>query len=207
MANEKQKYIPVSERTPEEREKKRAYQLAYYHKTMKLMSEEERDRKNARQREYWAEHYSRNADRAAKKAAYDKIYCSENQEKITNKHRRWQRENAPRLNGKKVVRRSKLNERYMLNSARERAKKSGVPFDITVDDIFIPDICPVLGIPLRVASGKAAAYSPSLDKIIPALGYVRGNICVISHRANKLKRDGTLAEIEAIAKYMREHLA
>lgn len=92
----------------------------------------------------------------------------------------------------------------MLQKARARAKKANVPFNLTVEDIVIPESCPVLGIPILVASnGKHHSdNSPSLDKIIPELGYVRGNVEVISWRANTLKRDATLAELTAITKWL-----
>lgn len=51
---------------------------------------------------------------------------------------------------------------------------------------MIPETCPVLGIPLTIG-GKRSPSSPSLDRIDPALGYVPGNIRVISDRANRLK--------------------
>ena len=56
----------------------------------------------------------------------------------------------------------------------------------------IPDVCPVLGIPLDQdpkGKGERSDNSPSLDKFIPSLGYVKGNIHIISWRANHLKND------------------
>lgn len=96
--------------------------------------------------------------------------------------------------------------RSMFLNAKGRAKKQGIPFAISKDDIKIPDVCPVLGIPLLwgVGQGRMSDSSPSLDKIIPELGYVPGNICVISWRANRLKNDATLAELEAVCSYLRK---
>lgn len=92
-------------------------------------------------------------------------------------------------------------KKRMLLSAKQRAKRDGIPFDLTEDDLDIPDVCPVLGIPF----GTNQWYdSPSLDKTIPELGYVKGNVAVISARANILKRDGTLKEFEALVSYLRE---
>jgi hypothetical protein len=84
-------------------------------------------------------------------------------------------------------------ERSMVSWARRRAKEEGVPFDLTADDIVIPTHCPVFGIPLYRGAGIGGHCfnSPSLDKIIPERGYVRGNIAVISHRANMLKSNET----------------
>jgi len=88
-------------------------------------------------------------------------------------------------------------------AAKYRAKRLGVLFDLDLRDVVIPDKCPVLGIPLTSStSGKAVASSPSLDRMIPEKGYVRGNVFVISYRANVLKNDATLDEIKAIVTYL-----
>lgn len=102
------------------------------------------------------------------------------------------------------------NPRYRLwISARFRAKKFDIPFDIEWTDIpNIPDTCPVLGIHLGGAKRRGfCPTSPSLDKIRPSKGYVKGNIRVISHRANQIKSDGTLDELILIgedAKMLKE---
>jgi hypothetical protein len=41
-------------------------------------------------------------------------------------------------------------EYRLFHHARERALAKGLPFAITLDDVVIPDVCPVLGIPLVV---------------------------------------------------------
>jgi hypothetical protein len=88
----------------------------------------------------------------------------------------------------------------MRNDAKKRAKKKGLPFDIELDDIIIPDICPLLGIRLAKAEGGAPApHSPSLDRIIPELGYVRGNIQVLSYLANSMKQNATTEQLITFA--------
>ena len=86
----------------------------------------------------------------------------------------------------------------MLSSAHTRARKRGIPFTITADDISIPSHCPVLGLPLEQGAGDRA---PSLDRIKPSLGYVPGNVIVISSRANRIKNDATPLELYAIAEF------
>jgi hypothetical protein len=86
----------------------------------------------------------------------------------------------------------------MLRGAMSRAAKNGVPFDINEGDIVLPKRCPLLDIPLKPNSGSFRANSPTLDRIIPRLGYVRGNIWVISHRANTIKNNATLEEFSTI---------
>jgi hypothetical protein len=90
---------------------------------------------------------------------------------------------------------------------RRKCKKLDLPFDLTLTDIVIPKYCPVLGIELRKElTGKPTDYSPSVDRIIPELGYVRGNIAIISYRANRIKNDATLDELERVTEYVRSHV-
>ncbi len=88
----------------------------------------------------------------------------------------------------------------MIRNAKNRSLKTGCPFDITAKDFEIPEVCPVLNIPMVRGVGKNSVddNSPSLDKIVPSLGYVKGNIRVISYRANVLKSDATPEEINML---------
>ena len=89
----------------------------------------------------------------------------------------------------------------MLGQARSRSRRFGRQFDLTDDDIRIPMHCPILGLKLGPVGGGQNGRndnSPSLDRIDSSLGYVRGNVWVISNRANMLKRDATLAELRAL---------
>jgi hypothetical protein len=90
----------------------------------------------------------------------------------------------------------------ILGTIRRRAAQTGTPFDITVDDIVTPNFCPVLGIPLKVSKGRPGPNSPSVDKMIPELGYVRGNVAVISFKANCMKQNGTPEELRAVADWL-----
>jgi len=116
------------------------------------------------------------------------------------------------LNNKEKVlisRRIRYQDNYrqvLWSSAKERAIKKGVPFDIEVDDIEIPETCPVLGIPLQHGKGRPIAGSPTLDRIIPEIGYVRGNIMVISHKANTIKSDATPEELRKVAAFYEKLL-
>lgn len=85
-------------------------------------------------------------------------------------------------------------QKRLLASARARAAKYGRAFDIELCDIVIPDTCPVLKIPMN---------SPSLDRIDSAKGYVKGNVRVISARANLLKSNATVGEIELVLADLR----
>jgi len=92
-------------------------------------------------------------------------------------------------------------ERYKLawlGSVRARAKRYGILFAITPSDIEIPKFCPALGIRLRHGKGSKRDHWPSIDRVIPKLGYVRGNVWVISYRANKIKNESAPEELLAI---------
>lgn len=87
---------------------------------------------------------------------------------------------------------------------RNRARSKGLDFDLTADDIVVPEYCPILGIKLIVVGGHFTAASPSVDRVDSSRGYVRGNVRVISYRANRLKSNMTLKEVEAMLRYMRQ---
>lgn len=93
-------------------------------------------------------------------------------------------------------------EKYLLAGATTRSRKYGYPCTITITDIVIPEYCPILNIKLEINTGRYNYNSPSLDKIIPSLGYVPGNIMVISMRANMIKNNATVTEIEKVYNYL-----
>lgn len=99
-------------------------------------------------------------------------------------------------------------ESYILSRTKGAAKRQGIPFDLEKQDIIIPEVCPVLGIPLfRNIGGKGMIpNSPSIDRIIPELGYTKGNIQIISQRANVMKNDATLEELERFANWVLNEL-
>jgi len=86
-------------------------------------------------------------------------------------------------------------------ATKARAKKYNIPFNLEKIDIIIPTHCPVLGIPLVLFSNEG--NTPSVDRFIPELGYIKGNIHIISDRANTLKNNGKLEEIEKIYFWMK----
>jgi hypothetical protein len=94
----------------------------------------------------------------------------------------------------------------VLAGAKRRARKMNLPFDLKIDDIKIPDVCPALGIPIYPGDGTTHDGSPSLDRIIPELGYIKGNVVVISHKANRIKSNGSLSDLEAVVAYVKQHL-
>ena len=91
---------------------------------------------------------------------------------------------------------------HILYGIRHACKSRGLPFDLVVADIIVPEVCPVFGTPF-VYGVPLHPRAPNVDRIRPALGYVKGNIRVISRRANLIKNDAISAqEVFAVALYM-----
>lgn len=97
-------------------------------------------------------------------------------------------------------------EHTMWLSARVRAKKKNIPFNLELSDVVIPSFCPLLEIPIRKSKSALSSNSPTLDRIIPAVGYVKGNVRVISHKANTSKSNLTIKEMELLLKNWRKLL-
>jgi actin-related protein len=103
--------------------------------------------------------------------------------------------------------RIKHKEVFLLREAKRRAVKNGLPFDLDISDIVIPCVCPVLGIPIkRDGNPQNKNNSPSLDRLDNAKGYVKGNVRVISWRANHIKNDSTLEELRKVLEYVEREL-
>lgn len=85
-------------------------------------------------------------------------------------------------------------EQKMWERAKGRAKRKNREFSITIEDIVIPEVCPVLNIPM---------LHPSLDRFDSSKGYSKDNIRVISYRANVLKNNASVEELEAVLRYLK----
>lgn len=105
----------------------------------------------------------------------------------------------------RVKRGKRSPEGLLFHSAKQRAKKRNLPFNLELADITIPAVCPVLGIPLKHGNKGFCDNSPTIDRFIPDIGYIKGNIAVISFRANRIKNDSTLEEIELLASFLKSH--
>ena len=105
--------------------------------------------------------------------------------------------------GKKSNKKSRLEhpEKWILHSAKTRAKEKGWEFNLDESDIIIPKICPILEIDLLPGGvGKQTFNSPSIDRIDSTKGYIKGNIRIISLRANMMKNDASLQELQKFNK-------
>lgn len=94
-------------------------------------------------------------------------------------------------------------ERKILNRARSRARREGIQFNLTIEDIVIPSTCPVLKVPLAYNDKD---YTASIDRVVPEKGYTKGNVAIISAKANRIKDNATYTEIIQLARYMKANL-
>lgn len=89
----------------------------------------------------------------------------------------------------------------MLTKSRKRAKDVGLEFDISCLDLNLPEYCPYLGVKLTYELGKGQLpTNASLDRIDSNKGYVKGNVQIISRKANTMKSNATEQELIVFAK-------
>lgn len=116
--------------------------------------------------------------------------------------RLWQQNNPDKVRAASLSWRKRNVLRVLFYDAQKRAKRLGLAWNLELFDISIPAVCPVLGIPLSYGVGKRTHNSASLDRLNPAKGYTYDNVCVISWRANDLKKNGTLDEFKKLVAYL-----
>lgn len=160
---------------------------------------------NLRRQKYYHDHREYEVERSIKrtktvaqtpehKAARKRIW-EKHRDKYTKQKRKHYKEHATSINEKRRALHQENPWVRMYQEAKSRAKKKNIPFDLSFDELLsiVPaDMrCPILGIEMKPANGKPTDFSPTLDKVIPAKGYVKTNIAIISRRANTLKSNET----------------
>lgn len=96
--------------------------------------------------------------------------------------------------------------KVMLMQARSRAKQKGLDFNIDYSDIIVPEFCPLLGIKLEIGNGKVHNASPTIDRLNNNKGYVKGNVLVVSYKANSAKSNLTIEELELLINNLKRVL-
>lgn len=151
-------------------------------------------------------------ERRAHKNSYMRGWKRRNKESVNATNKKWKDSNRALVRARERDRANKKADTgpgyraLWLNNIKLRAKKKGLSFDITLDDLTFPDICPVLGIPMIARSGAFSDNSPSIDRIVPEKGYVKGNVQIISYRANRIKCHASLSDLKAIVSYMEKEI-
>jgi hypothetical protein len=92
---------------------------------------------------------------------------------------------------------------YLFLECRTRAKRTGLPFNLEPADIVIPTHCPVFGFALNQGSRD---HSASVDRKDCTLGYIKGNVRVISNLANRMKTNATDIQLRQFAVWILEDI-
>lgn len=153
-------------------------------------------------RQYFRDYYRKNKKRIY--AAYYKRAAKNPRKYLRMKNlysRRW---------AQKVASDPELLKKLLWKRAMRRAAAYKIKFTVSLDDFMLPKRCPVFGTLLvsNLGSGlgrgaqSANPNAPALDRIIPSKGYVKGNVAVISQRANVLKRDASLVELKKLVRWL-----
>lgn len=95
-------------------------------------------------------------------------------------------------------------EQHLISSIKNRAKRTGLDFDI--NKLTLPKKCPILGLELDYTYGSGRHDNKAtVDRIDNSKGYTIENVVVCSWRANRLKNDASLEELEKIYKFVKRH--
>ena len=195
----------------------------------KPLTEEQKKRKREYDRKWWA---SRTEEQKKRKREYDRkrrasMTLTEEQRKRNREYareyaRKWRASMTEEQRNRK---REYERKRYasfdleqhrnkkivgMYSLAKKRAANKDLPFNITQQDIVDvwpkDDYCPALRIPLKIKSGNKISTdnSPNLDRVIPSLGYVKGNIAVVSKLANNIMSSARPSEVIKVGKWFDE---
>lgn len=137
----------------------------------------------AKQREYYK----------VTKGASQKKYYKNNKEKCIKVRQEYQK-NLREVNP--------VHALYI--NLKSAAKQKKLEFSIDESDIRVPIMCPIMQIPLKFNNKVHKNDSPSVDRIDTSKGYIKGNIAVISYKANTCKNNLTLEEVRRLLQYMEQ---
>lgn len=133
---------------------------------------------------------------------------------MRGRNRRWWKKNKVaariRYHGYWSKHRLARPEYSIWKACKDRASQYGMEFSLLLEDIVIPERCPVLGIKLEAGMGRGRGLglihrdkSPSIDRVDNSKGYTPDNILVVSYRANRIKSDATVEELVAVSEFYR----
>lgn len=141
------------------------------------------------------EYYLKNKKKFLDKA---KKWAKENPDKRRAIELKWRKENREKEKQRQDKYRKDNPEKYLYNLAKRRAKNKGLEFNIEHSDVVVPEYCPLLGIKINSYS-LHQDFRPSIDRIDSKKGYIKGNIMVVSWKANRLKNNSNGTELLALA--------
>jgi len=96
---------------------------------------------------------------------------------------------------------------FSTGTAKSRSFLKRIAFDLTSEYVrsITPDNCPIFGIEFKFTGNKTVGPdTASLDRLDPSKGYVKGNVVVISLKANMIKNAYGSEEIFAVANWLKD---
>ena len=89
----------------------------------------------------------------------------------------------------------------IISRARKNARIGKHEFNLKYNDIIVPKFCPYLNVELSFNKKDCKKpYYYSIDRINSKLGYIKGNVQIISILANTMKNNSTKEELIIFAK-------
>lgn len=147
-----------------------------------------------------------------KRKAYNNEYRQKNKEVVNEKKREYYQKKmndlqfVENVNNGQRKRYSRYVYNRLFNNCKTRAEKRNLEFNITIEDIVIPDKCPLLEIDIFTGTKEDYSSSPTVDRIDNTKGYIKGNIKIISSLANTMKNCATLEQLMLFCKNMETYL-
>lgn len=117
-------------------------------------------------------------------------------QKVYRKKRREDPEYVAKL---KESKKQSFRRNYIHNlwkRTKDRAARKNLEFNLLESDIIIPEICPLLKIPLFIGTQNEYENSPTIDRIDNTKGYIKENCKIISMKANTMKNNATYDELK-----------
>ena len=118
---------------------------------------------------------------------------------------KWRAKNSRKEYYKQYDKERYTPEIMMWRNAKARAAKKGVPFSIGHEDVVITNLCPVCEREMKTGGKGGGPCSPSLDRVIPKKGYVKGNVKVICKSCNSVKSDATVEQLKSLVEYIERN--
>lgn len=118
-------------------------------------------------------------------------------------NKKWRTTHKTQISTYHLRTRIKNPERTIFNRTKASAKLRGLEFNLSLQDVVIPTHCPYLGVQFTNIQGQGKEniyFNPSLDRIDNTKGYIKGNVEIISHRANTMKNSASINELQNFAK-------
>lgn len=180
---------------------RKEYHQQYYQKNKeKILAQVQKYKEET---EYPKKYYEANRQFQIQSASRWAKENKEQRHETRKKHRELNKDKYNKYQQEYYLKQTKENPKgLLLRRMRASANSRGLECTVTVDDIVIPKVCPILNIPLEFHKGTHKNNSISVDRIDTTKGYIPGNIAIISFKANTLKGNMTLSEIDRLYKYV-----